>query len=96
MALLCLIIQETLYAINCRNLKDPIYKQGLFSNKYLNIGLIFIIIVQVLTFITPIKDILHIAPLSFNQVSLVFIINIILFLLIELSKPIIAKVFKDE
>ena len=40
MALLCLIIQETLYAINCRNLKEPIYKQGLFSNKYLNIGLV--------------------------------------------------------
>ncbi len=96
MALLCLIIQETLYAINCRNLKDPIYKQGFFSNKYLNIGLFLIIIVQVLTFITPARDLLHIETLNFGQVGFVFIVNIILFGLVEISKIVIKKVFKDE
>ena len=96
MALLCLIVQETLYAINCRNLKDPVTKQGLFSNKYLNIGMILIIIVQVLTFITPIGGLLKIAPLTFNQVIFIFIVNIIVFLLIEVCKPIIRKVFIDE
>ena len=96
MALLCLIVQETLYAINCRNLKDPIAKQGFFSNKYLNIGMIFIIIVQVLTFITPVGDLLKISPLTFNQVMFVFIVNIVVFLIIEGIKPFIRKVFIDE
>lgn len=96
MALLCLIVQETLYAINCRNLKDPVTKQGLFSNKYLNIGFILIVIVQVLTFITPIGGLLKIVPLAFNQVMFIFIVNIIVFLLIELSKPLVRKAFIDE
>ncbi|MBQ2640175.1 MAG: cation-translocating P-type ATPase [Bacilli bacterium] len=96
MALLCLIVQETFYAINCRNLKQPIYKQGLFSNKYFNIGLIAIIIIQVLTFITPIKNLLHIEMLNITQVSFIFISNLIIFILVELSKPIINKFFKDE
>ena len=96
MALLCLIIQETLYAINCRNLKDPIYKQGFFSNKYFNIGLIIVIIIQVLTFITPARNLLHIATLNFTQISFVFTANIIIFILVELSKRIIKKLFKDE
>lgn len=96
MALLCLIVQETFYAINCRNLKDPIYKQGFFSNKYLNIGLILIIIIQVLTFITPARNLLHIETLTLNQLSFVFIINIIMFILVEISKLVIKKIFKDE
>ena len=96
MALLCLIIQETLYAINCRNLKEPIYKQGLFSNKYLNIGLVLIIIIQILTFITPARAWLHIQMLNFNQVAFVFVSNFIIFILVEISKVIINKYFKDE
>ena len=96
MALLCLIVQETFYAINCRNLKDTAIKQGLFSNKYLNIGMIFIIIVQTLTFITPIGGLLKISPLTSNQVIFIFIINIVVFLLIEGCKPIIKRIFIDE
>ena len=96
MALLCLIVQETFYAINCRNLKQPIHKQGWFSNKYFNIGLLIIILIQVLTFITPARDLLHIEMLNINQISFVFITNIIIFLLVEISKPIINKHFKDE
>ncbi|MBE6157305.1 MAG: cation-translocating P-type ATPase [Firmicutes bacterium] len=96
MALLCLIIQETLYAINCRNLKEPIYKQGFFSNKYFNIGLTLIIIIQVLTFITPARSLLHIVMLDFNQIAFVFITNFIIFILVEISKVVINKYFIDE
>ena len=96
MALLCLIVQETFYSINCRNLKQPIYKQGLFSNKYFNIGLIVIIIIQVLTFITPVKNLLHIETLNIYQLGFVFISNLLIFILIEISKVFINKYFKDE
>ena len=96
MALLCLIVQETIYSINCRNLKQPIYKQGWFSNKYFNIGLIAIIIIQVLTFITPARKLLHIHMLNITQIGIVFIFNIVIFVLIELAKGFINKYFKDE
>ena len=95
MAFLCLIVQEMVFAINCRNLKEPLIKHGFFSNKYINIGFIVLTLLQVLIFITPIRDILHIVPLNLSQVMIIIVINIISFIFIELIKPIIVKHFKD-
>ena len=39
MAFLCLIVQEMVFAYNCRNLKETIVNHGLFSNKVMNIGI---------------------------------------------------------
>lgn len=95
MAFLCLIVQEMVFAINCRNLKEPIVKHGFFSNKYINIGFITLSLLQILIFITPIRDILHIVPLNIYQVMIIIAINIISFIFIELIKPLIVKSFKD-
>lgn len=95
MAFLCLIVQEMVFAINCRNLKEPLVKHGFFSNKYINIGFIVLTLLQVLIFITPIRDILHIVPLNLNQVMIIIVINIISFIFIELIKPVVVKKFKD-
>ena len=83
------------YAINCRNLKEPIVKQGIFSNKAMNIGMLVLILMQILVFSTPIGSLFKIIPLNFIQVLIVVIVNIVAFLFIELSKPIIKKLFKD-
>lgn len=96
MALLCLIVQETLYALNCRNLKETVYRQGFFSNKIFNIGFIIIVVIQILTFMPPLKNWLHLASLSIHQVLFVFIVNILIFLILELSKVIIRNFCKDE
>lgn len=95
MTFLCIIIQEMVYAINCRNLKQPIIKQGFFSNKAMNIGMIILLLMQILVFGTPIGTIFKIAPLNLTQVLAVIIVNIFAFLFIEISKPIIKKFFKD-
>ena len=95
MAFLCVILQEMVYAINCRNLKEPIVKQGIFSNKAMNIGMLILILMQVLVFSTPIGSLFKITPLNLTQVLIVVIVNIVAFLFIELSKPIIKKLFKD-
>lgn len=95
MAFLCLIVQEMVFAINCRNLKEPLVKHGFFSNKYINIGFITLSLLQILIFITPIRDILHIVPLNLYQVMIIIAINIISFIFIELIKPLIVKSFKD-
>ena len=95
MAFLCLIVQEMVFALNCRNLKEPLVKHGLFSNKYINIGFVALTILQFLIFVTPMRNILHIVSLKFSQVMIIIVINIISFIFIELIKPIIVKYFKD-
>ena len=44
---------------------------------------------------TPIGTIFKIVPLNLTQVLAVIIVNIFAFLFIEISKPIIKKLFKD-
>lgn len=95
MAFLCLIVQEMVFAYNCRNLKQPIIKQGLFSNKIMNIGIISLVILQLIIFVTPIKNILHIVTLSINEISIIILLNIIIFIIIECIKIILSKYFKD-
>jgi Ca2+-transporting ATPase len=95
MAFLCLIVQEITYGINCRNLKEPITKQGLFSNKAMNWGVLGLILLQILVFATPIRNILKITPLTLSQVGIIVGVNIVAFLIIELSKFVTRKFFKD-
>ena len=89
MAFLCLIVQEITYGINCRNLKEPVAKQGLFSNKAMNWGVLGLILLQILVFATKI------APLTITQVGIIVGVNIVAFLIIELSKFFTRKFFKD-
>ena len=95
MAFLCLIVQEMVFAYNCRNLKETIFKHGLFSNKVMNIGLIGLVLIQFVIFLTPISMVLHIVTLGFNEVFIIIILNVIAFLVIEVLKPIISKKFND-
>ena len=96
MAFLCLVAQEMIFAYSCRNLKESIIRHGLFSNKYVNIGFIMLILLQVIIFLTPLKNILRIVTLNFNQLLIIIIINILAFILLELLKPFITNKFKDS
>jgi len=95
MAFLCLIVQEMVFAYNCRNLKEIIFKHGLFSNKVMNVGFIGLVLIQFVIFLTPISKMLHIVTLGFNEVLIIIILNVIAFLVIEVLKPIISKKFND-
>ena len=96
MAFLCLVAQEMIFAYSCRNLKESIIRHGLFSNKYVNIGFIMLILLQVIIFLTPLKNILRIVTLNFNQLLIIIIINILAFVILELLKPFITNKFKDS
>lgn len=95
MSFLCLIVQEMVFAFNCRNLKQPLIRQGLFSNKIMNIGCICLIFIQFLLFVTPIKNLLHIVTLGFNEILIIVVLNIIVFIFMEVLKPLLAKRFSD-
>lgn len=95
LALLSIIINEFVFAYNCRSLKEQIHHKGIFSNKYLNIGISFLIIIQLLVFFTPIGKIFGLVVITIPQLLFVVLVNIISFIAIELLKPVITRLFKD-
>ena len=95
MAFLCLIVQEMVFAYNCRNLHETIINHGLFSNKVMNIGIGVLVLIQFIIFLTPINKVLHIVTLGAGEMAVIIIMNILAFLFIELLKPIISKRFSD-
>lgn len=96
LALLSIIINEFVFAYNCRSLKERISKRGFFSNKYLNFGILFLLVVQVLVFFTPVGKLFGLSIISLSQFIYVALINIISFVILELLKPLLVKKFKDE
>lgn len=96
LALLSIIINEFVFAYNCRSLKEQIHKRGLFSNKHLNVGIFILILVQLLVFFTPLGHLFGLTIIQPSQLVFVLTVNIVSFIIIELLKPMIVKLFKDE
>lgn len=96
LALLSIIVNEFVFAYNCRSLKERISKRGFFSNKYLNLGILFLLIIQVLVFFTPVGKLFGLTIISASQFIYVILINMISFIILELIKPLLVKLFKDE
>ena len=96
LALLSVVLNEFIFAYNCRSLKEQIHKRGLFSNKPLNIGILVLILVQVAVFFTPIGKIFGLTTITISQFIYVFVVNIISLIIIELLKPYLVKKFRDE
>ncbi len=96
LALLSVVLNEFIFAYNCRSLKEQIYNRGLFSNKPLNIGILILILVQVLVFFSPIGKIFGLTIVTIPQFIFVFIVNVISLVIIEALKPWMVKHFEDE
>ena len=95
LALLTVVIQELLYAVSCRNIKETIYKQGFFSNKCMNIGLIVVAFVEILFFLTPIGKFINIVEIKLLPLLIVLCFNMSGLLLYEIGKPFLKRLFKD-
>lgn len=95
MAFLTLVLQEMIFAISCRNLKEMVLNKNLFKNKHINRSLILLVIVQFIVFLTPIKDIFNIVPLNMYQVIYCILFVTIIFIIDELTKGVIKRLFKD-
>ena len=95
LALLSVVLNEFVFAYNCRSLKEGIFQKGLFSNKQLNLGVSFLLLVQLLVFLTPIGQIFSLQIVSFGQFFLVLFVNLISLVIIEMFKPILNHFFKE-
>ena len=95
LALLSMVVQEIVYSISCRNLKGSVVKQGLFSNKVMNYGLLLILLIELILFITPVGKLISITSIDISLILVVFIINFMAIFIYELIKPLLVKWFKD-
>ena len=96
LALLSVVINEFVFAYNCKSLKEQIHKRGIFKNKQLNLGILFLLLVQIIVFFTPIGQIFGLTHITINQFIYVILINLVSLVIIELLKPVVVKLFKDE
>ena len=95
LALLSMVVQEIVYSISCRNLKESVVKQGLFSNKAMNYGLLLILLIELIVFVTPIGKLISITSINISLILIVFLINFMAIFIYELIKPFLVKWFKD-
>ncbi len=95
LALLAMVVQEIIYAVTCRNLHSSILKQGLLSNKYMNYGLLVLLIIELLVFLTPIGTVLSVPTLAAKTVGVVTLFNLLALVIYEIGKPIITRIFAD-
>ena len=96
LALLSVVLNEFVFAYNCRSLREGIFDKGLFSNKQLNLGILILIGVQLLVFLTPIGSIFSLEVVNIGVFILVFAVNLISLLIIEAFKPILNRIFPEE
>ena len=94
-ALLAMVMQEIMFSVSCRNINNLFYKQGVFSNKALNIGLVILGIIELIFFLTPVGSIISITTMTWKLAISVVIYNIFGLLLYEMIKPVFAKYLKD-
>lgn len=90
-----LIINELLYSLSCRNLKNSVLNKNIFSNKKLTIGLLILGIIQILILITDVNKYFIVSNISIQYIILIIVASIIIFIIEELTKPIYTKLFKD-
>ena len=95
LALLSMVVQEIVYSISCRNLKQSVVKQGLFSNKAMNYGLLLILLIELIVFVTPVSKLISITSIDISLILVVFLINFMAIFIYELIKPLLVKWFKD-
>ena len=95
LALLSMVIREIVYSLSCRNLKQSVVKQGLFSNKAMNYGLLLIILIELIVFITPVGKLISVTSINISLILVVFLINFMAIFIYELIKPLLVKCFKD-
>lgn len=95
LSLLSMVIQEIIYAFICRNLKSFTHKQGFFSNKVMNMGILGVIIIELIVFFTPIGRLISVASVNWSIILVVLIFNLVPFIVYEIAKPILVYLFKD-
>ena len=96
MAFMTLALEETLYAMVCRNDRKSIMSQGVFSNKPMIAVVIGTIVLQYAIILIPaLRNVFKLVELSGNQLLISAGIAIGVMLLTEILKPVLNLIFKE-
>ena len=90
-----LIINELLFAFSCRNLKKSVLNKRIFDNKKLSLGVGILLLIQIGVLSTGIKKFFVVGNLGFNNILVITIVCLLVFIIGELVKPLYIKLFKD-
>lgn len=89
------IMFQIFYMINCRSLKDSVFKIGLFSNKFVFTGIGAILAMQALFIYTPFfQKIFGTTALDLREIALSAITGFLIFPIISIEKWLSRRIFK--
>ena len=92
--LTALVVFEWLIAFNCRSDEISIFQQGLFTNRYLLIGVISAIFLHLAILYTPVLEVaFNVHPLNFEEWKIALIPGGGIFLLESLRKQLLPTLF---
>ncbi len=81
------IFVEIFYLYNCRSLKDSPWSQGLFSNFWVNVGVLIMILLQVaFTYVPQMQYFFHAAPISLDAWARAALIGLLAAVVVEVEK----------
>lgn len=84
-----LVIGELFYLFNCRSLSRSMFALGVFSNRWLILGVFTMIGLQMLfTYVPAMNRFFHSAPISLDAWVRIFLIGLSVYIIIEIEKKI--------
>ncbi len=95
-AFLGLILLEMTFALTSRNLYKNIFNKDFLSNRIMNISMIILIALQLILFLTPVRELFEIVTLNISELIYIIIYVAAVFSLNEAIKPFLQGAFKDE
>jgi magnesium-transporting ATPase (P-type) len=86
-ALNALVMIEIAYLLNCRSLTKPIFQIGVYSNKWIMVGILLMLLLQIVyTYLPPMNTIFQSAPLDLETWLRILILAVIAYIIIESDK----------
>jgi len=82
-----LVIGELFYLFNCRSLSRSPFALGFFSNRWLIVGVLIMLGLQMLfTYVPAMNRFFHSAPISLDAWARIFLIGLSIFIIFEIEK----------
>jgi Ca2+-transporting ATPase len=87
-----IVMIEIFYLFNCRSLNKSVLRMGFFSNKWMFLGVTFMILLQIIfTYTHTMNEIFQSKPIGIESWLKIIVVSIITFLIIEIKKLVSNK-----
>ncbi len=92
-----LVIGELFYLFNCRSFSRSAFALGFFSNRWLIVGVLIMLGLQMLfTYLPPMNRFFHSAPITLDAWGRIFLIGLSIFIIMEIERWIRFRVLRKK